>query len=127
MHNYIGELLNKPGVPDHIISELEKIIQSSRIVVFSKSYCPYCVLTKHLLRKLKQEYTLIELDWVHEGFLKQRGLLKLTGQSTVPNIFINGNHIGGNDKLQALRSSGELEKLLQSKGEQSESVQKQGS
>ena len=42
----------------------------------------------------------------------QEELFKMTGQKTVPNIFINGKHVGGNSDLVALEKSGELDKLV---------------
>lgn len=42
----------------------------------------------------------------------QQALLELTGQRTVPNVFIKGNHIGGNDDTQAAAKSGKIQELL---------------
>lgn len=42
----------------------------------------------------------------------QAALGEITGQTSVPNIFINKKHIGGNDKLQGLNKNGELDPLL---------------
>lgn len=50
----------------------------------------------------------MELDLDPIGAEIQNALKTKTGQSTVPNIFINGQHIGGNSDLQALNESGEL-------------------
>jgi glutaredoxin 3 len=58
------------------------------------------------------EYKLIELDQRPDGGDIQDALLQMTGQRTVPNTFINGIHMGGNDKVQALAKSGELQKKL---------------
>eukprot|EP00590_Aulacoseira_subarctica_P004760 CAMPEP_0172425384 /NCGR_PEP_ID=MMETSP1064-20121228/31736_1 /TAXON_ID=202472 /ORGANISM="Aulacoseira subarctica , Strain CCAP 1002/5" /LENGTH=51 /DNA_ID=CAMNT_0013168197 /DNA_START=249 /DNA_END=404 /DNA_ORIENTATION=+ len=44
----------------------------------------------------------------------QAALAELTGQRTVPNVFIKGKHLGGNDKTQAASKSGELKKMLSS-------------
>lgn len=48
-----------------------------------------------------------------EGADIQAALYEINGQRTVPNIYINGKHIGGNDDLQELRETGELEELLE--------------
>ena len=47
----------------------------------------------------------------------QEELAKMTGQRTVPNIFIGGVHIGGNDALVHAKEKGKLEKLFQEAGE----------
>ena len=81
---------------------VEKLILDNFIVVFSKSYCPYCVTAKRLLTSLKQEFLAVELDQRDDGNDIQTYLHKKTGQRTVPNIFINQKHIGGCSDLQEL-------------------------
>jgi glutaredoxin 3 len=96
------------SIPAMIQSEID----SSKVVVFSKSYCPYCVATKKLFKDLGVDAKVIELDKRRDGDAIQSELLKMTGQRTVPNTFINGQHLGGNDKAQAAAKSGELQKKL---------------
>ena len=55
----------------------------------------------------------LELNQEALGGEMQSYLQTKTGQRTVPNIFINGKHLGGCDNLTAAQSSGELQKLLQ--------------
>lgn len=112
MLNYILSWFQGEPVPAEIISDIKSSISSDKVVVYSKTYCPYCTLTKQLLTGLKQNYKLVELDTDSNGSTIQRGLAEITGQRTVPNVFINGKHIGGNSDLQALNKSGELAKLL---------------
>jgi glutaredoxin 3 len=54
----------------------------------------------------------IELDDMKDGDEMQRELHKLSGQRTVPNVFINGKHLGGNDDTQVAARSGKLEEML---------------
>jgi glutaredoxin 3 len=96
------------SIPAMIQSEID----SSKVVVFSKSYCPYCLATKKLFKDLGVDAKVIELDKRSDGDAIQSELLKMTGQRTVPNTFINGQHLGGNDKAQAAAKSGELQKKL---------------
>lgn len=56
----------------------------------------------------------IELDTMSNGSDIQSALEAFTGQRTVPNVFIKGKHVGGNDKTQAAHKSGELQRLLSS-------------
>lgn len=69
--------------------------------VFSKSYCPHCRATKQLLDGAGAKYYALELDQVDDGAAIQDALQDISGQRTVPNIFIAKKHIGGNSDLQA--------------------------
>jgi glutaredoxin 3 len=104
--------------------------------VFSKSYCPYCKASKDLLNSFDAKFTTVELDkeskcpsssdsdllieanvflgGTGDGSAIQDALQEITGQRTVPNIFINKKHIGGNSDLQAKKN--ELEALLKEAG-----------
>ncbi|KAK4047246.1 Glutaredoxin [Microbotryomycetes sp. JL201] len=93
-------------------SAVEDKINNNHIVVFSKSYCPYCKRAKALLDSLGEQYEAIELDLMDEGSDWQAYLADKTGQRTVPNIFIDGQGVGGSSDLQAKHDSGELKKLL---------------
>jgi glutaredoxin 3 len=108
------------------------IFHSFCIVVFSKSYCPYCKSSKALLSENGAKYFLMELDQVGMSYLSlfyigvmltgtledgaaiQDALEDMTHQRSVPNIFIKQQHIGGNSDLQAKRS--ELPALLEAAG-----------
>lgn len=68
-------------------------------MVFSKSYCPYCTRTKQTLSKLGIEAKVVELDQVEGGEEMHMALKQMSGQRTVPNTYINGVHLGGNDDL----------------------------
>ncbi|PQE32700.1 glutaredoxin protein [Rutstroemia sp. NJR-2017a WRK4] len=83
-------------------TKAEDIINSNAVAVFSKSYCPYCKATKQLLSSMDAKFYAIELDQVDDGSDIQAYLKEKTNQSSVPNIFINKEHIGGNSDLQAL-------------------------
>ncbi|KAG8935645.1 glutaredoxin [Tulasnella sp. 419] len=95
---------------------VESAIKGHTITVFSKSYCPYCRRAKGIINELKlkddQTVKIFELDEMEEGSEIQSYLLEKTGQRTVPNIFINQNHVGGSDDLTRIKSNGELSRLL---------------
>jgi glutaredoxin 3 len=61
---------------------------------------------------MKIDATIHELNKMEDGPDVQQALLELTGQRTVPNVFIKGNHIGGNDDTQAAAKSGKIQELL---------------
>lgn len=54
----------------------------------------------------------IELDTMDNGSEVQAALLDISGQRTVPNVFIKGKHLGGNDDSQAAARSGKLQEML---------------
>lgn len=87
-------------------------IASHDVVVFSKSTCPFCAKTKALFEDMNIDATIHELNKMEDGPDVQQALLDLTGQRTVPNVFIKGNHIGGNDDTQAAAKSGKIQELL---------------
>ncbi|KAG9011275.1 glutaredoxin [Tulasnella sp. JGI-2019a] len=96
---------------------VESAISGNKVVLFSKSYCPYCKKAKATLaEQLGDEYKtsvkVYEIDEVDGGSDIQAYLLEKSGQRTVPNIYINETHVGGNDDLQKAKSDGKLAKLL---------------
>ena len=84
------------------------------VVIYSKSYCPYCRATKDLFQKSMPNVAVqvIELDREQDGMMLQQTLLAQTGQRTVPNVFVHNQHIGGNDDVQQAYRNGTLQKLL---------------
>ncbi|KAL1846935.1 Glutaredoxin [Paecilomyces lecythidis] len=95
-------------------TKAQNLINENGVVVFSKSYCPYCKATKSTLSELGAKYTALELDQIEDGAAIQDALEEVTGQRSVPNIFINKQHIGGNSDLQSLKA--ELPELLKGAG-----------
>ncbi|CAI0627982.1 unnamed protein product [Linum tenue] len=93
-------------------SFVKKTIKSHQIVIFSKSYCPYCRRAKAVFKELNQKPYVVELDERDDGQDIQAALGQLVGKRTVPQVFINGKHIGGSDDTVEAYESGELAKLL---------------
>ncbi|TXG59745.1 hypothetical protein EZV62_014318 [Acer yangbiense] len=91
---------------------VQNSIFSNKIVMFSKSYCPYCLRAKHVFAELHEKPFVVELDLRDDGAQIMYVLLDLVGRRTVPQIFVNGKHVGGSDDLKAAVSSGQLQKLL---------------
>ncbi|XP_057978955.1 glutaredoxin [Malania oleifera] len=98
------------------LDKAKGIISSTPVVVFSKSRCPYCVNVKKLLSDLGATFKAIELDTETDGSEIQSALAEWTGQRTVPNVFIGGNHIGGCDSTTAKHREGKLVPLLTEAG-----------
>lgn len=87
-------------------------IEGNKVVVFSKSYCPFCTKTKTLFTDKGVDFKVHELNKMDEGDDIRDALLEMTGQKTFPNVFINGQHVGGNSETQDAESSGKLDELL---------------
>lgn len=88
--------------------KVEALIKDKPIFIASKSYCPYCTKTKATVGDITKEAYILELDTIDDGAEIQEALLEITGQRTVPNVFIAGEHIGGNSDVQTLHSAGGL-------------------
>lgn len=102
-----------------IIPQLKQLINSNKVFIAHKTYCPYCHSTLSLIREKideqiikKDDVYLLELDTMEDGDDWQDALQELSGQRTVPNVYINAKHIGGNSDLQSLNKSGKLDSLL---------------
>lgn len=92
--------------------KIDAHIKNDNVFAATKSYCPHCKATKQLLDQLKIEYSYEDLDLLPEGAEMQEYLQEVSGQRTVPNIFIKGKHIGGNSDLQALNKEGKLMAMI---------------
>jgi len=91
---------------------VEELIKQDRVVIFSKSTCPYCWDAKKVFDRLKQKYQAIELNQHPQGATIQDVLNDMTGARTVPRVFVDGTCIGGGDDTVRLEKSGELAKML---------------
>lgn len=84
---------------------------SANITLYTTPYCPYCVRAKQLLDTKQVSYTDID---VSRDSAKRKDMEKKSGQRTVPQIWINDQHIGGCDDLYTLEYKGKLDELLSS-------------
>ena len=82
----------------------------AKVEVYSTTYCPYCVRAKQLLDSKDVDYT--EIDVTGDDAARIALVEKSGGRRTVPQIFINGQSIGGYDDLKALEESGKLDGML---------------
>ena len=87
----------------------------ANIVMYTTAYCPYCVNAERLLEsKGVTEINKIRID--EDPDLRMQ-MMEKTGRRTVPQIYINAQHVGGFDDLRALDLAGELEPLLAKEAE----------
>lgn len=81
-----------------------------KIEIYSTSYCPYCIRAKQLLDAKNVDYS--EIDVTGDDGARLALVERSGGRRTVPQIFINGESIGGYDDLRALEETGDLDRLL---------------
>lgn len=79
------------------------------IEIYTTSYCPYCTRAKALLDRKGVDYQ--DIDVEHDT-AKREEMMTRSGRRTVPQIFINGEAIGGCDDLHALDANGKLDTIL---------------
>lgn len=84
----------------------------AEIIVYSKDYCPYCTKVKEYLKRKGYENDIKEIDITNDPETAIEMVKKAGGQRTVPQVFINGKHIGGCDDTIALDKDGKLDELL---------------
>jgi glutaredoxin 3 len=85
----------------------------AKIEIYTTMWCGYCARAKSLLEKKGAAYD--EMD-VMEDAAKRAEMRERSKRTTVPQIFINGQHIGGSDELAALEKAGKLDALLAEPG-----------
>ncbi|WP_156312447.1 glutaredoxin 3 [Marinagarivorans algicola] len=81
------------------------------VVMYSKQYCPFCVMAKRLLDSKGVEFKEISVD---NDPVMMKKMMADSGQRTVPQIWIGSTHVGGYDDLAALHQQGKLDALLAS-------------
>ncbi len=81
----------------------------AKVIIYSKTYCPFCVRAKSLFDGKGVKYEEIMVDSDPQLFVD---LKKRSGMMTVPQIFIDDNLVGGYTELAELDSKGELDPLL---------------
>ncbi|KAF9963680.1 hypothetical protein BGZ65_001259 [Modicella reniformis] len=90
---------------DTIKALVERLINENKVMFFSKSYCPFCKNAKNILNTKGIQFKAFEID------------LETDGAQTVPNIFVNKQHLGGNSDLIAANDNGKLDTMLKSRSE----------
>ncbi len=82
---------------------------AAKIQMYSADWCGYCARARRLLDAKGAKYEEIDVDVVPGA---RQEMQERTGRTTIPQIFINGQHIGGSDDLHALDADGRLDPLL---------------
>ncbi len=80
------------------------------VVIYTSAFCGYCARAKRLLKEKGIDFNEIGVDM--NPALRDEMMEKSGGRYTVPQIFINGLHVGGCDDLHELDARGELDRML---------------
>lgn len=83
----------------------------AEVTIYTTTYCGFCRRAKELLDAKGMPYDDID---VSNDSAKRHEMEERSGRKTVPQIFIDGKHIGGCDELYALEKEGSLDQLLNS-------------
>ena len=97
MFNLIKSLFNRPDA-------------KANVEIYTWQTCPYCIRAKLLLKWKGVKFTEYKIDGDDAARIKMAE--RANGRRSVPQIFINSQHIGGCDEMYALDSSGQLDPLL---------------
>lgn len=81
----------------------------SKVLIYTTPICPYCVRAKSLLKKKGADIHEVDVFMDHGARMEMEAK---AGRRTVPQIFIDGTHVGGCDDLYALERDGKLDPLL---------------
>jgi glutaredoxin 3 len=81
-----------------------------KVEIYTQPWCPFCERAVHILSTKKVEFQ--EIDAPHGSAVREEVRHRSGGRTTMPQIFIDGQHIGGCDDLVALDRSGKLDPLL---------------
>ena len=85
----------------------------AKIEIYTTPFCGYCARAKSLLEKKGAAYEEVDVMMDEKKRAEMRERAK---RSTVPQIFINGQYIGGSDELAALEQAGKLDVMLAQPG-----------
>ena len=82
----------------------------AKVELYTTMFCPYCARARSLLAKKGVDYA--DIDVMADTAKRDEMVARSGGRQTVPQIFIDGSHIGGSDELAALDRAGKLDALL---------------
>ncbi len=85
----------------------------AKIEMYTTPFCGYCARAKSLLEKKGAAFEEVDVMMDEK---KRTEMRERARRSTVPQIFINGQHIGGSDELAALERAGKLDAMLSQPG-----------
>ena len=82
----------------------------TKVVIYTTPFCPYCARAKALLQRKGIAFQ--EIDVMMDSDKRHEMVQRAEGRRTVPQIFIDGEGIGGSDELHALEAEGKLDAMV---------------
>lgn len=79
------------------------------VEIYTRPFCPYCTRARRLLEARGIDYREIDL---HARPDREETMRERSGRSSVPQVFVDGHHVGGSDELAAADTSGLLSRLV---------------
>ena len=92
---------------------IKETIKAHPVVIFSKFYCPYCIMATSAFKSINVNYHEVQIFGRSDCSLLQDVLLKMTGERTVPRVFIHETCIGGGSETNALLKEKKLKSLIE--------------
>jgi len=94
------------------------MINDNKMVVFTKSYCPYSRALRTMLDEngLEGQYNVFEIDRREHGNELHKVLKEMSGRMTIPNVYLNRENLGGDEEVEAMAANGALKRKLQDLG-----------
>lgn len=89
---------------------LYPLIMTAKVEIYSSPFCGYCARAKSLLSRKGVDYQ--DHDVLADPALREEMVERAGGRTTVPQIFIDGKHVGGCDDIHALDKAGKLDPML---------------
>lgn len=82
----------------------------ANILLYTTAVCPYCVAAKNFLKARGLDYREIRID---QDAVARDAMMAKTKRSSVPQIFVNGKHVGGFEDMLALERAGDFQQWLE--------------
>jgi glutaredoxin 3 len=92
-----------------VVAEQELQSPMAKVEMYATGWCPYCARARALLEQKGVAFTEFDID---EEPRQRDEMIRRAGRTSVPQIFIDGEHIGGSDELAALDRAGKLDAKL---------------
>jgi glutaredoxin 3 len=97
-----------------LICAIEAAIAMAEVEHYTTMWCPYCARARALLRR--KGVAFVDIDINEQPSRREEMTRRAGGRTSVPQIFIDGEHIGGSDDLAALDRAGKLDEKLGAAG-----------
>jgi len=108
----MGVAASKTGNPVAASSFVKNAIESHKVVVISKTFCPFCTNAKSALKSAGIDFKAYEIESNPDMNAIQDELKNITGARSVPRVFIDQKFFGGGDDTVAGVKSGKIQKIL---------------